>query len=173
MKKTTSFSRKRRHCSKVDGAVILIQTLVRALPHTEALEFGNLRIESGPAAERYKEEVRAALERLRVGTASVKDFDDLIHEIAIVGIRGFEFGGGDADKAGLNQIYESACAALDACKKRYQRWGKFDLLASEYLKLQDAIEAWEVIYDASSPEQMNAASAAFVRWAKMNKRVAA
>lgn len=173
MRKTSTYARKRAHTTPPKGAAVLMQTMVRALPHTESLEFGNLRIEAGPSAERAKTEVCGALDRLQAGTGSIKDFDDLAHEIAIVGIRSWEIGGTDDARANLKKIFDDACAALDACRKRYLRWQKFELLRTESAALQDGIDAWEVIFDASSPEQMHSASATYVRWSKLSKRKAA
>jgi len=62
---------------------------------------------------------------------------------------------------------------MAAIRKRYTRWEKFELLASEDQALLDAVDAWEVIYDASSPTQMHAARAAYVRWATRKKNTGA
>jgi hypothetical protein len=172
-RKTTSYARRIARHGKREHISAVAQTLMRVLPYNEALEFAGLRIEASPRALHMKTKTRESLERLRVGTAGVKDFDDLAHDLAVAGFRRPSIKGGADEKETLWLIFVDANKAIDSCRRRYLKWHKFELLDAEYADLVAGVDAYEIIFDASSPAQMQEAEDAYFRWVQMNRKKAA
>ena len=95
---------------------------------------------------------RAAFARLRDGSADNNDFDRVALAINLAKVRALEI---DDTLAGMLTDAQNAMTAL---RKRKVRWGKWDMLDTEASLVVEALDAAEVIVDASSPLQMHLAT---------------
>lgn len=94
---------------------------------------------------------RACFERLADGTADGDDFDRVAMAINLAKVRALEIDRGLAD------MLETAQDAMTHLRVRQERWGKWDMLATERAAVAQALDAAEAIADASSPLQMRRA----------------
>lgn len=94
---------------------------------------------------------QAAFERLCDGTADAEDFNRVGTAINMATVRAWEI------DAGLAAMFGCAQAAMNALRKRQERWGKWDILPAERAAVIEALCANEPIVDASSPLQMRRA----------------
>lgn len=105
----------------------------------------------------------AAFERLCDGTADAEDFNRVATAINMATVRAREI------DAGLAAMLECAQAAMNALRKRQERWGKWDILPAERAAVIEALCANEPIVDASSPLQMRRALKAVALALQMKK----
>lgn len=135
MRKTSTYARKRRHMDPLAG----IRVLDRARPFDEGDTTG----------EHIK--TRACFERLADGTADNDDFDRVAMALNLAKVRALEI---DQALANLLEVGQDAMAAI---RRRHDKWAKWEVLPAERTAIVDALDAHEVITDASSPLQMMAA----------------
>ncbi len=106
---------------------------------------------------------RAAFDRLCDSTADAEDFNRVATAINMATVRAREI------DAGLAAMLECAQAAMNALRKRQERWGKWDILPAERAAVIEALCANEPIVDASSPPQMRRALKAVALALQMKK----
>ena len=135
MRKTSTYARKRRHMDPLAG----IRVLDRARPFDEG----------DTTAEHIK--TRACFERLADGTADNDDFDRVAMALNLAKVRALEI---DQALANLLEVGQDAMATIG---RRHGKWAKWDVLPAERTAIVEALDAHEVITDASSPLQMMAA----------------
>ncbi|WP_422846914.1 hypothetical protein ACOYR4_13150 [Acidovorax sp. M14] len=105
--------------------------------------------EGDTTAEHIK--TRACFERLADGTADNDDFDRVAMALNLAKVRALEI------DDGLACVLECGQDAMRALRARHERWAKWDMLPVERAAIAQAMDAHEVITDASSPLQMMAA----------------
>ena len=135
MRKTTAYARKRRNLDKLAG----FRLLDRARPFDE-----------GDTTEQHIK-TRACFERLADGTADNDDFDRVAMALNLAKVRALEI---DRALANLLEVGQDAMAAI---RRRHDKWAKWEVLPAERTAIVEALDAHEVITDASSPLQMMAA----------------
>ena len=135
MRKTSTYARKRRHMDPLAG----IRVLDRARPFDEG----------DTTAEHIK--TRACFERLADGTADNDDFNRVAMALNLAKVRALEI---DQALANLLEVGQDAMAAI---RRRHDKWAKWEVLPAERTAIVEALDAHEVITDASSPLQMMAA----------------
>ena len=135
MRKTSTYARKRRHMDPLAG----IRVLDRARPFDEG----------DTTAEHIK--TRACFERLADGTADNDDFNRVATALNLAKVRALEI---DQALANLLEVWQDAMAAI---RRRHDKWAKWEVLPAERTAIVEALDAHEVITDASSPLQMMAA----------------
>ncbi|MBW8463845.1 hypothetical protein [Acidovorax sp.] len=135
MRKTTAYARKRRNIDKLAG----FRLLDRARPFDEGDTTG----------EHIK--TRACFERLADGTADNNDFYRVAMALNLAKVRALEI-----DQA-LADLLEAGQNAMATIRRRHGKWAKWDVLPAERTAIVEALDAHEVITDASSPLQMMAA----------------
>lgn len=135
MRKTSAYARKRRHMDPLAG----IRVLDRARPFDEG----------DTTAEHIK--TRACFERLADGTADNDDFDRVAMALNLAKVRALEI-----DQA-LADLLEAGQNAMATISRRHDKWAKWEVLPAERTAIVEALDAHEVITDASSPLQMMAA----------------
>lgn len=131
MRKTSAYARRRRHADPLAS----LRLLDRARP-----------FDAGDTTEQHIK-TRACFDRLADGTADNDDFDRVAMAINLAKVRALEI-----DRA-LADLLEVGQEAMTAVRKRYDRWGKWEVLPSERVAIVDAMGAHEAITDASSPLQ--------------------
>lgn len=135
MRKTTAYARKRRYADTLAG----LRLLDRARP-----------FDPGDTTEQHIK-TRACFERLADGTADNDDFDRVAMALNLAKVRALEI---DQALADLLEVGQNAMAAI---RRRHGKWAKWDVLPAERTAIVEALDAHEVITDASSPLQMMAA----------------
>ena len=116
--------------------------------------------ETQSAADRSIKLVRDAFESLKAGTSPVgsrRDYDLVSHALGVSCIRAGQIAGTDPDDNLMLPPLTAGNAARNSVLARHRKWGKWELIAAEVETLDWAIEIYETIVRASSPEQMNAA----------------
>jgi len=95
---------------------------------------------------------RASLERLLDGTGDTDDFNRVAIALNLAKVRALEIDPTLAD------AIEASQDAMTALRRRFERWGKWDATPAERECITYAIDANEVIVDASTPLQMERAA---------------
>lgn len=97
---------------------------------------------------------RAALDRLIDGSADIVDYDRVANTVNLAKQRALSI------DAALAAMLERAQHAINRCQERYLTRGRFGFDGSGLVMVREAIDAAEVIIDASSPLQMRRAGEA-------------
>lgn len=166
MRKTSTYARKQRargaQAGKYNGAEWL-NTIARSRPYTDETPIGGWLPGTQTAATGAMLHVRSAFDSLQSGTGTEDDFDRLVIAMGVACIRATEIAG-DAASNPLSPILIAGNEALRRCLNRRRKWGKWQLDAPSIAEINEAVDVYETILQASSPAQMTAAAEAHARW---------
>lgn len=166
MRKTSAYARKQRRLGATYNGAEWANTIQRCRPYgTNDIVDGVLAGATQGAADKAAILVRSAYNAIKDGQAASNDsleHDRIAHAIGVATIRAIQIAGEDESTNYALAILNKGTAAMRRVAARYHaigRWG-FDGPAIE--EIGAAIEAYEVILQASSPAQM--AIASDTRW---------
>lgn len=149
MRKTSLYMRKRLAQINPDGC------LVKKHPMAVLRECRQFNDELGTDANAKDAMgmVFAAFDRMCSGVSTeTDDFDCLAHAVGVTEVRAVDIAG-----IGSNPILDAikpANEALQKCKNRYLKWGKFEVLEQEVKSIREALDLYEMVLLESSPRQM-------------------
>lgn len=165
MRKTSAYARKmrRRPAGEVFNGAEWLNTIQRCTQYSNEAPAGSWLGGTLQTAERMRETVRGAYERLingQVPPADTDAFDHLAHAVGVALVRTHETGG---DRSAALEVLALAKVALNAVKNRWQRLNKWGATRIEQEALGDAVDLYETILFSSSPAQMAEAARARMR----------
>lgn len=157
MRKTTAYTRKRRLTGVAYNAVEYLNAIERSRPYTD----GPLPIIGLPGTEDIA--VRAlvivktafvALTTCATQPRNEEHFDLLAHALGVSCIRAGQIGGPEVDSNPMLPPLVDGNNALRQVLNRRRTWGKWQVLPAEAETLRYAVDIYETILLASSPQQM-------------------
>lgn len=157
MKKTTAYARKQRR--RLDGynALEFMNAIERCRPYTERPEVPTGLEPTQDAATKALVIVRTAFEALRTGATPPRNeehFDLMAHALGVSCIRAGQIGGPEPESNPMLPPLIAGNNALRQVLNRRRRWGKWQVLPAEVDTLSEAVDLYETILLASSPQQM-------------------
>jgi hypothetical protein len=167
MRKTTSYARKVRRNVGMYGehsynGLAFASVIQRCRPYTGE-EIPCLKIEAtDTAAFKAMAIVRKSFEMIRNGNSAPdadRDFATLAHAMGVTEIRSIDIAG-QVDNPML-PVCKAGNDALERCRVRRIRFGKWEFDKPAIQELSNAIELYETVVQASSPAQMEETT---VRW---------
>lgn len=156
MRKTTAYARRLARQPTFNGAAYL-NTIQAARPYTEpaAPALGLLATEE--AAVKALVIVKTALVALTTGATppgNEDHFDLMSHALGVSCIRAAQIGGPEPESNAMLPPLIDGNNALRQVLNRRRTWGKWQVLPTEGNTLTYAVEIYETILLASSPQQM-------------------
>lgn len=156
MRKTTAYARKRAMAPTYNGAEYL-NTIMRSRGYTEQPmpELGLHGTED--AALKALVIVKTALVALTTGATQPRNeehFDLMAHALGVSCIRAGQIGGPEVDSNPMLPPLVDGNNALRQVLNRRRTWGKWQVLPAEAETLRYAVDLYETILLASSPQQM-------------------
>ena len=144
------------------NAVEWLNAIQRCQPYTSELPPGAFVLEgTQTAATKSMLKLRAAYDALKKGEiepCSPKEYDSLVNAFGEASVRAVQIAGEHAETNPLLAALVAGNSAMRRCIDRRRRLGKWGLDGPGLVAVLDAIEVYEVILQASSPEQMVLAS---------------
>ena len=156
MRKTTAYARRLRSNPSFNGAAWL-NTIQAVRPYTEpAAPFLGL-FATKDAAVKALVVVKTALVALTTGATQPRNeehFDLMAHALGVSCIRAGQIGGPEVDSNPMLPPLVDGNNALRQVLNRRRTWGKWQVLPAEAETLRYAVDLYETILLASSPQQM-------------------
>lgn len=146
MRKTTAYARKLRAKGGPHIAIDAHDQIMNLVRPFEPGEKSGSHIKT-----------RMAFDALRSGKGSMNDFFDVSTTMGVLFWRAVEI------DSSLAEIMKRGCTAMQACWGRFNSIGKFGFTGPEMADVVAALDASEVITDASSPRQLIEAAHAAAR----------
>lgn len=158
-KKLSLYSRKRMVKGHEFNGAEWLNAINRCRPYTSEPPIGGIE-GTESAATKAMLIVRQAFQSLKSGEVAPDDeetFDKLSHALGVACVRAGQIGGPEIDGNPMLEILVPGNAALRRCLDRRRKRGVWGLDGPAITELTEAIEVYEAIVQASSPEQMTAA----------------
>lgn len=156
MRKTTAYARRTARQPTFNGAAFL-NTIQAARPYTEPAAPALGLFTTEDAAVKALVIVKTALVALTTGATprgNEEHFDLLAHALGVSCIRAGQIGGSEPEGNPMLPPLIEGNAALRQVLNRRRTWGKWQVLPTEAATLTYAVELYETILLASSPQQM-------------------
>jgi hypothetical protein len=159
MKKTSAYARKRRamglHAQGYAGAnqYAWLRAIKTSRPYDDESILDE--VPTAEVADKAIINARLTLKLLAEGTVQPDDTDQhdlMAHVIGMAQIRTLDMGGDGADA--VMDSLNTAAEALQRCRERWEKLGKWGLDGPGLVALREAIDIYEAILRASSPQQM-------------------
>ncbi len=159
MKKTSAYARKRRamglhaqgHAGANQYAWLKAIKISRPYDNESILD----EVPTAEVADKAIINARMTLRMLADGSVQPDDTDQhdlMAHVIAMAQIRTLDIGGAAADA--VMDSLNAAAQAMLRCRSRWEKLGKWGLDGPGLVALREAIDIYEAILRASSPQQM-------------------
>lgn len=157
MRKTTAYARRIRRTGGAYNGLEPLNAIMRTRGYTEQAmpEVGLHGTED--AAVKALVVVKTALVAMTTGATppgNEEHFDLLAHALGVSCIRAGQIGGPEVDRNPMLPPLVEGNNALRQVLNRRRRWGKWQVLPAEVDTLSEAIDLYETILLASSPQQM-------------------
>lgn len=156
MRKTTAYARRLRREPTFNGAEYL-NAIQRARPYTEPAAPALGLFATEDAAVKALVIVKTALVAMTTGATppgNEEHFDLLAHALGVSCIRAGQIGGPEVDSNPMLPPLVDGNNALRQVLNRRRTWGKWQVLPAEADTLRYAVDLYETILLASSPQQM-------------------
>lgn len=159
-RKRSAYHRKRlaQPQNNVRDGMEWMYTILRSRPFSDEVLPGAL-VSTQQSADRARNEANAAFGALVRGAWAANDtdsYDLLARVVGVTAIRCFQIGG---EHNPYRATTEEANKALQACRARWERTGKWGATRPEQIAIGEALEVYEAVLQASSPAQMSDAMA--------------
>lgn len=157
MRKTSTYARKRLHHTPKFNGVEWLNTIGRCRPYTAEPVPGSWLPGTSTIADHVLAMARLSFERIKVGTTrpdNTEDHDMLAHILGVGMLRAIQIAGDDRTTNPMLPILDAATDAMRRLRERYEsqhRWGWDGPALAE---MADALDVYQTIIEASSPQQM-------------------
>ncbi len=167
-RKISAYARKMRRHTASQGAQTYngsqwLNTLQNCSQYSDDAPAGSWLGGTMSAAHNARDQVRGVLDRLMSGQVQPDDtdaFDLLAHAVGVSVVRTYQTGG---DRSDALEVLGLAKIALQSVKDRWQRIHRWGTTRIEQEALSDAVDLYETILLASSPQQMASAASERMR----------
>lgn len=165
MRKTSTYARKRAAKGPLhtfNGAAWL-NSIALCRQYTDELIPGSDKtMTTLDIAESAMLRVRTAFDAIKNGaqgsTDHEHDHDALAHAIGVAMIRAVQIAGEDRAANPMLPILDAASDAMRRLRELYERLGRWGLDGPALLEIPEALDVYETILQASSPQQMHHAT---------------
>lgn len=157
MRKTTTYARKQRRADGTYNGAAFLNSIQLTRPYTESAmpEIGLQGTED--VALHALELVKTAMATLTSGSTppgNEENFDLLAHAFGVSCIRAGQIAGSEPEQNALLPPLIAGNVTLRQVLARRRKWKKWEVLPAEAEVLTYAVEIYETILMASSPQQM-------------------